>query len=307
MLETEVVRTLDLAHAGGGAWHLSAASGLVRVGDRLFVVADDENSLGIFDFAPERKGRLFRLFDGELPQGRKQRKAAKADVESLAWIPPGGHLAGAALFALGSGSRPDRQRGALVGLGTDGLPAGPVRRLDLVPLFAPLRDRFASLNIEGAFVQGADLCLLQRGHAGAPLNGCIRFALPAVDSWLHGSAAVPTPRSISTLELGSIDGVPLGLTDGAAVTDGWLFCAAAEDSRDSYEDGRRLGSVVGLVRDDRIVALERLDRACKAEGISVRESASRLDLLIVTDDDDRSIPSLLLSATLAAQPGPGVA
>jgi hypothetical protein len=81
---------------------------------------------------------------------------------------------------------------------------------------------------------------------------------------------------------------------------GWVFCAAAEDSRDSYGDGRCLGSVVGLVRDARVVAVERLDRLCKAEGISVREGTAGLDLLLVIDGDDRSIPALLLSATLSA-------
>jgi hypothetical protein len=301
MLATKVLRSLDLAHDAGGPKHLSAASGLVQIGSRLFVVADDENSLGLFDFDRDRKGRLFSLFDGELPRGHKDRKAAKPDFESLAFLPLGTHRPFGALFALGSGSRPNRQLGALVGLDSDGLPNGPVRVVDLTPLFAPLLERFPALNIEGAFVEGSDLCLLQRGNTRSPVNGCIRFSMPGVEGWLHESALAPALATISTLDLGDIDGVPLCLTDGAAVAGGgWVFCATAEDSRDSYGDGRCLGSVVGLVRDARVVAVERLDRLCKAEGISVREGTAGLDLLLVIDGDDRSIPALLLSATLSA-------
>ena len=84
---------LDPAQHPRGLSHLSAASGLVRVRQRLYVVADDELHLGQFDDCSSptpnaAPGTLLRLLDGELPAGKKQRKAAKPDLESLALLPP---------------------------------------------------------------------------------------------------------------------------------------------------------------------------------------------------------------------------
>ena len=82
MLETRVVRTLSV-ETNAAVGHLSAASGLVQVGQRLFVVADDEHTLAVFDLSGDRAGRLHRLFDGDLPDKPKARKAAKPDLEAL--------------------------------------------------------------------------------------------------------------------------------------------------------------------------------------------------------------------------------
>ncbi len=62
MSQPELLRELQLPQA-----HLSAASALVRVAERLFVVADDELHLGLFDLGDPAPGRLVRLFEGSLP------------------------------------------------------------------------------------------------------------------------------------------------------------------------------------------------------------------------------------------------
>lgn len=78
-----------------------------------------------------------------------------------------------------------------------------------------------------------------------------------------------------------------------------MFCAAAEDTSDSYADGRCAGSAVGIVNAvGELVLLEQIDLACKAEGIAVEDHGRRLDLLLVTDADDRRAPAQLLSSTL---------
>lgn len=79
-------------HHPRGQPHLSAASGLVRLGQRLYVVADDELHLGIFKDstvtgqAPS-KGKLLRLLEGDLPNKMEKRKKAKPDLETLALLP----------------------------------------------------------------------------------------------------------------------------------------------------------------------------------------------------------------------------
>ena len=105
MSQPELLRELQLPQA-----HLSAASALVRVAERLFVVADDELHLGVFDLGDPAAGRLVRLFEGSLPAEKKARKAAKPDLEALALLPAMADFAQGALLALGSGSTPGRTR-----------------------------------------------------------------------------------------------------------------------------------------------------------------------------------------------------
>jgi hypothetical protein len=197
MLCTRTIRPLLVATGDGDA-HLSAASGLVRIGRRLYVAADDENMLGVFDLEEHRPGTLRRLFEGDLPAAHEARKATKADLESLTVLPPfPGHPTGA-LLALGSGSRPQRQRAALMSLDREGALDGVVRQIDLWPLYAPLREQHPLLNIEGAFVNVGHLCLLQRGHAAEPVNAVIRFDWDATQAWLRG-ASIPDADRLGQL------------------------------------------------------------------------------------------------------------
>ncbi|MGQ3050499.1 MAG: DUF6929 family protein [Roseateles sp.] len=300
MLDVRVLRTLQVQTDGGLA-PLSAASGLVRVGQRLYVIADDEQQLALFNREDDRPGRLHRLFNGELPAAPEPRKAAKPDLEALVQLPALRGCPGGALLALGSGSRAQRQRAALMGLGKGGALAGPVREVDLSPLYGPLQARHERLNIEGAFVGAGQLHLLQRGNQATPVNERIGFDWAAVQGWLDGAAQTPEPVSSTRYELGDIDGVPLCFTDGATLPDGgWVFCAAAEATDDNYADGPCRGSAVGIVAaDGRLRAMLPLSLRCKAEGIAVTVENGALQLLLVTDPDDRVQPALLLSACLA--------
>jgi hypothetical protein len=299
VLEVRVVRTLSI-DTNDALGHLSAASGLVQIDQRLLVVADDEHMLAVFDLAGERPGQLYRLFDGELPDKPKARKAAKPDLEALAHLPPWPGCAQGALLALGSGSRPQRQRAALLAFNEAGELHSAVREIDLWPLYEPLHARHEQLNIEGAFVAAGRFCLLQRGNQASPINVLISYDWPAIQAWLDGAGKTPEPVQSTQFELGDIDGVPLCFTDGAALPDGgWVFCAAAEATDDNYADGPCRGSAVGVVAaDGRLIGMWPLSLRCKAEGIAVTLENGALQLLLVTDPDDRDEPALLLSATL---------
>ncbi len=177
---------------------------------------------------------------------------------------------------------------------------GSGSHVDLTPLYEPLRARFADLNIEGLFISKGEFCLLQRGNRNSPVNACIRFDWQETERWIQGVATVPNVRSISVFDLGGIDGVPLCFTDGAALQGGaWVFCAAAEDTSDSYTDGRCVGSAVGIVSArGKLVRLEQVAGAFKAEGITVAGDGDPLELHLVTDADDRRAAAQLLSVTL---------
>ncbi len=308
------VQALRLLHLAAGAHphglgHLGAASGLVRLGQRLFVVADDEHHLGSFDLGNDAPVQLHRLRDHDLPVADAARKAAKPDLEVLLHLPP--KLAGphGALLALGSGSGPRRHAAMLLPLDADSRPTSHVQALSLEPLYAPLRARFADLNIEGGFFDGDELVLLQRGNRSGTPNASLRYGPGQVRDWLAGGSAGTLPDE-QTFELGQIDGVTLAFTDGTALAGGrWAYSAVAEDSADSWADGACVGAVVGIVdAAGRIVTQRRLQPTCKVEGITAREHGGEIELLMVTDADDPTVPARLVRARLpapvAADPGP---
>ncbi len=294
---------IDPAQHPRGQAHLSAASGLVRVHQRLYVVADDELHLGMFD--PEHPtGSLLRLLDGDLPQDKDKRKRAKPDFESLVHLPPLPGCPAGALLALGSGSKPNRHTGVLVGLDVQGQPNGRMATLDLATLYAPLRKRFADLNIEGALLVSGELLLLQRGNKGNALNACIRFDWNQMAPWLAGvRTQAPAAKSVQLLDLDSVNGVPLGLTDGAALHCGaWAFSAVAESTDNSYLDGACVASAIGTVgADGTLQALHLLEGAPKVEGLAVRADtggSAAWVCTLVTDPDDPSVAAQVLQVQL---------
>jgi hypothetical protein len=249
---------------------------------------------------------LLSLLDEALPPRPVDRKRVKPDFEALARLPICKAFPKGGLLAFGSGSSERRQRAVLLEAQGESGSLAVTKVLNLAPLFEPLRARFPELNIEGVFVDGERFCLLQRGHRLAPVNACIAYSWESTRHWLTGTetgtgtGGPPEIMSVSNFELGCIEDVPLCFTDGAALPDGgWVFCAAAEDTSDSYHDGECKGSALGRVdASGRMVSLEPLSVLCKAEGISVRVEGDTLHLLLVTDADDPKVPALLLATTL---------
>jgi len=271
-----------------GLSFLSAASGLVRVRDKLYVIADDEHHLGAFGVDGEEPLKLVRLLDGDLPASAKKRKARKPDFESLLLLPASDESPEGSLLALGSGSRPNRFVGALASLDARGDVSGPARPVDLKPLYADIFERFAELNIEGAFVTGESLVLLQRG-TGAGESAAIRYDLAEVMAWLAGRRPGALPAcSVRSVDLGVADGIAFAFTDGAALADGsWAFSAVAEDRDDSYDDGPCVAAAIGVCGSDDVVrSLELLEPTRKVEGIEARVVGTTAFLTLVTDADD---------------------
>lgn len=291
----DLLRTLELeapTHAGGHR-HLSAASGLVVIDGTWYVVADDALHLAVFDPPADggagAPGRLVRLFDGALPADPKDRKARKPDLETLFLAPAFPGAPHGALIAMGSGSRENRHRLAWLPLDGARTPSAAACEATLDALYAPLHARFTDLNIEGAFVNEGWLHLCQRANAGSLDNAVIRYQWADIAAWLGRDGPVPLPVSVTVMDIGHMEGVPLGFTDAKPWRDGaWVFSAAAEATGDSYRDGECLGSALGIVdRAGRLQRLERIEGDWKVEGIDVERVASgALQLVMVTDADD---------------------
>jgi len=226
----------------------------------------------------------------------------KPDFESIVALSPFDGYPAGALLALGSGSQPNRCTGALLALDANGGVRGRPRAVGLEPWYGALAREFRTVNIEGAFVAGEHLSLLQRGNKGDARNARIRFALAPVLGAI--AAGHPVPRAalshIAEFQLGTIAGVPLCFTDGAALPGGaFAFTAVAEDTNDSYADGGCAGSAIGIAgADDRIAALWQLEPALKVEGIAARIIRKTIELTVVTDADDFTIAARLLRCRL---------
>jgi len=308
VIDAHEVRSLllDAPSAPGRPAHFSAASGLVRRGDWLYVVGDDENHLGVFRNQSDAPGRLVPLFEGALPQEHAARKAAKPDLEALTMLPPFGAHEHGALLALGSGSTPARERGVMWALGEDGGLRGEPVVLALGPLYAALRPHVAELNVEGACVSGGRLALLQRGNSETGDNLVVSLALDAVTEHLGRGAATLEASDIEDVrayDLGLQGDVGLGFTDADALPDGRIvFTAAAEDTSNPYDDGVVQGSSVGVLS-----AAGELEwiapiagDGLKVEGVDAVLADGLIHVLMVCDADDPAVPSPLLSATLPA-------
>ncbi len=299
MITLEKLRDLDLIAPlqPGRAAFISAASGLVRIDDRLYIIADDENHLAIFDMHDAEPGRCIQLRAGVLAAPKAQRKKQKADLESLARLPMFTDYPHGALLAMGSGSLPNRSSAFLLALDFAGQVYDEPRAIDLSAWYARLSESFPALNIEAAVVSGQEFCLLQRGGKSGSRNACIRLPLAAVLSSLEKGDQLDgdIPMTMQVCDLGDIDGLPLCFSDAAALSDGRLmFTAITEDSNNSVDDGPCGGAAVGILSRDGVVdQLEIVRPTVKIEGIALRETEKDIEILLVSDDDDPTLASAL--------------
>ncbi len=285
--------------------HVRAASGMARFGGELVVVQDDAAFLAVVD------GASGVVRDVPLPAGTdgirlfgddRGNKAQKLDLEAIVVLPTAG---GELLLGLGSGSTRARERVVIVERTTAG---GLAPRLVPAPaLYAALRaeEDFAGseLNVEGAFVDGEDLVLVQRGNGDAtgertPVDATVRLDAGLLLAHLVDGAPLPPLREVVAYELGHIDAGRLTFTDAAWHEGTLVYCACAEASPDVTRDGP-VGAVaigvlppLGAPRFARLLDERGMPSTDKVEGLV---SAGPGRLLGVVDRDDTARPAELLT------------
>ena len=303
-LQLRHLRDLDLVAPPepGGAAHVASASGVVRRGDFVYVIGDDQLHLGVFRMSSPDPGQTVRVLAGDLPEDAEARSDAKPDLEALTMLPPfAGHAYGA-LLGLGSGSGRDRDRGFAWALDADGALRGETRHIDLGPLFGRLREEIEALNIEGACVVGDRLWLMHRGNRGGTSNVVVELSLERVMESIRGDARID-PGELAALrsyDLGSLDGVELTFSDATPLGgDLLVFTASAEGQSTDGPDGVIRGSVIGTIdADGDVRRLRTIDRRYKVEGVHASIDTGVMDLLFVCDQDDPQQASPLLSASM---------
>jgi hypothetical protein len=301
MLRATAIRelTVDAPRGAKGGRFIAAGSGLVRAGEHLYVIADDEREIAVFLAEGDEPGHLRRLLPGELPSDPAERKRVKPDFEAIVLLPPQDDSGRAALLALESGSRESRRGGVIWGLDERGVLLGEPRRLDLAPLYSALD--IPDLNIEGAALAGERLLLFQRGNGRGAVNAVIALALErAMPDLARGRLSADAVVAERRYDLGEVDGVRLAFSDAAALPDGRIvYTAVAEGGDDTYHDGPCAGVGVGILgADGDQERWEPLDPPAKVEGVEARLDGDVVELLMVADADDPSAPSPLLAARM---------
>lgn len=303
-LSARVDGTLTLsAPDRDGRSHVSAASGIAQAGGATWVVSDEYGELARFD-DPARPGTL-------LP-GLARSSKHKPDLEAMLRVPNAG--GGALLVALGSGSKPNGTRDRALAQPVDaaGQVLGAPIEASLGSLYDEL-DRRLPLgpNVEGVALRdgaaGAELLLFHRGKLAGDVNAVFRLdAARALDA-LRGGRSLGADLVLGAhhVDLGMLGGERLGFADAVALEDGSIAFVASAEGEDGSGDGPIKGSVIGLMDANFTVrALRPLDGPPrKVEGIlpatHVDPAAPASRFTLVTDADDPTVPSEVLSVDLA--------
>jgi hypothetical protein len=302
VLQTEKLRDLLLVSPPreGRPPHVTAASGLIKVGEFIYVISDDDFIIAIFAGDADTPGEVKQLLTGTL-RAKLLDMGEKADLETMTDVPAFATAPDGGLLALGSGSTPNRYTGAFWPLNADGAIEGEPVPIDLTDIYCAVGSSCTELNIEGAAVVGDRLRLLQRGNGLHEQNAIVDLDLERTLKGLaEGAIPASALASITRHDIGDLDGVSLGFTDGSPLTDGrMVFSASAEDTTDPTVDGVVTGSVVGIIgADGHLENVEPLADRYKIEGVHVIPDQPGISMVLVADADDPKVPSPLLSATL---------
>lgn len=293
---------------------LPSASGVEILGATAYIVSDDAPFLYVLDAATLASVSQVQLFEStEFTTGRIP-KATKPDLESMAAVVSPSGAAG--LLLCGSGALPNRETGYFVGVPAasatpEAVAPRFVQRLNLSTLYVRLREQLppgTTLNIEAAATTATELLLLQRPASGGP---ALLFILPLAATLAclfepHGPA--PTPTRILSFALPALEGYVAGFSGATFVAEKLLVTASVEATQDAVADGTVLGSFVGTIdlaapgsaTFARLTWADGRAYLGKVEGLAVRRhlSATHLELLLVTDDDQGGSTALIATIHL---------
>ncbi len=303
LLSLNLLRILDTSAPteSGRPQFVTAASGLLKVQDYFYVVADDELSLAQFRLDPKVKGHYLEVFTGEkLPLKKKERKKAKADWEALclfshSTLGPNPHL-----LILPSGSEKNRSRGAWIALDSKGNWKNKPQMVDFAPLYQELEKSFEELNIEGAVMAQGVLKLFQRGNGAAGKNAVIDLDLKGVLEDLKNKKALQAKNILRhhSFDLGNVKGTRLSFTDAALNEKGEIYFLAAAEAKDStFHDGEFRGAILGKISSSNIwEKISDIKIDTKPEGLWIDKE----DFYVVTDADDHDVAAKLYRGELKA-------
>lgn len=252
---------------------IAAASSLINVNNRIFLCNDDQYSL--FELVENLRWIEHRWKDAPLmPLDHTARKKVKPDYEALTKIDVDSNK----ILMIPSGSKENRVKVLAFDLVNN-----QFNPFEVLNLYADLKGKISSVNIEGAEFFRNHILLLNRGVSDQ-----------------QSSLIKVNPKSFKiesnvSIEFGSIDGVPLHGSELCLFNDNLYVLAIAEDTPNSYDDGVVLGSSLFKLSVDSFEILEQwnFDKATKLEGLCRWNNT-----WLVASDPDGMGPSQFYSFSL---------
>lgn len=264
---------------------IPSASGIIKSGNKYYVVGDDSPFLFCLDhnFNHLSKTEIYSL---EMVEGNKITKKHKPDFEAMEMIT-------AEEFAIfGSGSKsPERDYFVRVNVKN-----GEVKTHQISDFYNFLKSqellRKTELNIEAAAEYEGTLILFNRKK-----NLVISFSYAEfVD---HIEKKTPVPEiSIVEVPLPEIKGIEAGFSGATAFHNKpiLIFTASVEDTQNAYDDGKILGSYIGLLDMHTLKIIGEMqpvnspdekDGPVKVESVAIDKvmGDNELQLILTTDSD----------------------
>lgn len=221
---------------------IPSASGIEKVGNRYYMLGDDSPYLYQLD-SQFKLTKKYTLFDAGPAKAGRIAKATKPDLESICQFTYGRDTL---LVLLGSGSSSARNKGFLVNASEK----HQVTPLDLSLLYTFLKrvlkiESEGVLNIEGLAMDNSYAYFLQRPFGGKP-SVLFRFDANDFKDFLLRGGPLPAV-AVYHFTLPALNGVPSGFSGAYTLGDKLFFTASAEDTPDAIQDGRVMGSYIGVI------------------------------------------------------------
>lgn len=247
---------------------IGSSSGIFYQGENLFLLSDNASWLYAYHLELQSLKQI-PLFDAAITENIPKKQ--KPDLEALSY-------ADGALYAFGSGSTPNRNRGFRWQPET-----GALQELALAGLYEKMQQLSgidqANFNIEGAFKTNGHWYFFQRGNGAAARNGFFRFS---------GSWENPAGLRFTQVVLPTINNFSSGFTDATWADEKCYFLASAEDSGSTFEDGAVAGSALGVLdlESGRVIDFLVISDTHKFEGLTLRDQQQvSLSFLLCEDND----------------------
>ncbi len=255
---------------------ISAASGLVLLGDSLYIISDNSNYLFEYHINTKHLTKIPLQVD---PPLENISKSEKSDFETICSYKD-------VVYILGSGSTPKRNL-----LVEYHLKDKRVVCNNLMPVYTAMKKAHAvadeDLNIEGAVFTGTQWFLFNRGNGNAQKNGIFI---------INGSNLQDAKSADFVLiELPKIE-ARSSFTDAVLCEDQIYFVAAAEDTTSTYHDGKILGSYIGSldIKTLKLNQFKKISDSQKFEGITfLGKMEAKLGFLICEDTDAETLETVV--------------
>ena len=278
--------------------HISSASGLVQLGQTIYIIGDDTPFLYSLDHHLQPKSEL-PIYSTSSMTGTKIPKAIKPDFEAMEALNDN------EILVFGSGSL-SPQRDILIHINLKH-PDPVYAQYSLTEFYNTLKKmpqmEGVELNIEGLAISDTQLFLFNRSN-----NLIFSFPKNGVLDYLMSEGPFIQPQ-IYTYQLPEIGGIQSKFSGATYLPEAssLLFTSSVEDTDNAYDDGAVLGSFIGkiIVEEDGLspffeqAQVTSEGKPLKVESITVEEVLENGKVKVICCTDSDGGTSVLLRATLS--------